>query len=459
MYDSSTVAAISTPPGRGGIGIVRISGPDALEVADRVFRPAKGKKGFRDMDGYTAKLGTAEDAQGRLIDQCIALCFRAPRSYTGEDVAELQCHGGEAATRAVLRAVLEAGAVPAPAGEFTRRAFLNGRISLTQAEAVMDLINAATAQGERAAAGMAEGSLAAEADRLRGGILKVQTQLAAEIDFPEEDVEPADRDEVGEGLAEILGSLRKLLDSYETGQKVLRGVPAAIVGSPNVGKSTLLNLISGYDRAIVSDEAGTTRDVLEENVVLAGTQLLLADTAGIRDRASGDIERMGIERARQRLERSSLIIAVFDGSRELSPDDLSLIEELRGKPVLAVINKTDLKMKADASVIREAFPRVLELSAKDPAAVSVLEDGVAQFLGTGNFDPDAPLLANERQRACAADAADAVGEALRALRAGLTLDVCYALLDEALQALYRLSGENAAEQVIDAVFSEFCVGK
>ncbi len=455
---TSTIAAISTPAGKGGIGIVRVSGPGAFSIADRVFRPMKGK-GFSSMKGYTAKLGNALNSSGKVIDQCVGLCFRAPRSYTGEDVAEIQCHGGEAATQAILRAVLDAGAEPAGRGEFTRRAFLNGRISLTEAEAVMEVINASTAEGERAAAGVMEGSLARRAEQLRDAILAVQTGIAAEIDFPEEDVEEADRGEIERQIRDIDSQLRSLLRGYDAGQKILRGVPAAIVGSPNVGKSTLLNLVTGYDRAIVSDEAGTTRDVLEENVVLGGISLQLADTAGIRDKASGEIERIGIERARQRLERSSLIIAVFDSSRELSGDDLSLMDELEGKPVLAVINKTDLEEKADTGLIRRRFPRTVELSAKDGAASSILSDAVGEMLGTSGFDADAPLLANERQRSCASDAEDAVSSALKALEDGMTLDVCYALLDEALDALYRLSGVNASEQVIDAVFRDFCVGK
>lgn len=455
---SSTVAAVSTPAGKGGIGIVRISGPDAFEIADRVFKPMRGR-GFSSMKGYTAKLGNARSKDGKLLDQCVGLCFRAPRSYTGEDVAELQCHGGEAATQAILRAVLDAGAEPAGRGEFTRRAFLNGRISLTEAEAVMDIINASTADGQRAAAGLAEGSLARKADELRDRILAVQTQIAAEIDFPEEDVQEADRGELEQQINGISSELDRLLAGYDAGQKILRGVPAAIVGSPNVGKSTLLNLITGYDRAIVSDEAGTTRDILEENVTLGGTTLLLADTAGIREKASGEIERIGIERARQRLERSSLIIAVFDASRELSEDDLSLIGDLKGRPVLAVINKTDLPVCADTAMIKENFASTVELSAKGEDAHRILSDAVADYLGTSGFDADAPLLANERQRSCAAGAADAIRSASDALTKGMTLDVCYALLDEALERLYELSGENASEQVIDAVFRDFCVGK
>lgn len=454
----TTVAAISTAEGKGGIGVVRISGPDAFAVADRVFQPMQGG-GFAEMAGYTAKLGHVTDKNGKRLDQCIGLCFRAPRSYTGEDVAELQCHGGEAVTQAVLRAVLDAGAEPAGRGEFTRRAYLSGRISLTEAEAVMDIISASSLQGQRAAVNLADGALAKEADALRGEILKIQTQIAAEIDFPEEDVEEADRSEIEAGVSELAQRLGKLISGYDAGQKLLRGVPAAIVGSPNVGKSTLLNRIAGYEKAIVSGEAGTTRDVLEEQVTLGGVSLILADTAGIRAEAGGEIERIGIGLARKKLEQSSLILAVFDASRPLNDDDRALMADLAGRPVLAVINKCDLADAGSAAEVEAAFPRCVRLSAKEPSALDTLSAAVAEFLGTAHFDADAPLLANERQRGCAVRAADAVGEASASLFAGETLDVCYALLDEALGALYELSGEDASEEVIDAVFREFCVGK
>lgn len=457
-YGSSTIAAISTPAGKGGIGIVRMSGDEALEIAGRVFR-SKNRRDPSSMKGYTAAFGTVHKPSGELIDQCILLCFRAPRSYTGEDVAEIQCHGGEAVIHEVLRAVLDSGAEPADRGEFTRRAFLNGRISLTEAEAVMDIVNAASVQGERAAASQAEGSLARSIREFRDRILSVQTQIAAEIDFPEEDVDEADRDSLTAEVRKLTDDISKLIRGYDTGQKVLRGIPAAIVGSPNVGKSTILNLITGYERAIVSPEAGTTRDIIEEQVTIGGMTLLLADTAGIRDKASGEIERIGIDRARARLTGSSLVLAVFDLSRDLDQDDLDLIEELRGRQVLAVMNKSDLPERADTAKIKEAFPSWVEISAVEPGALERLEKAVSDMAGVTDFDADQPLLANERQRGCAVRTRDALEEAASSLEAGYTLDVCYALLDEALSALYELSGENASEEVIDAVFRDFCVGK
>ena len=457
-YGNSVIAAISTPAGKGGIGIVRISGDEALAVAGRVFR-AKNRKDPTTMKGYTAAFGTVHKPSGELIDQAILLCFRAPKSYTGEDVAEIQCHGGEAAIQEVLRAVLDSGAEPAGRGEFTRRAFLSGRISLTEAEAVMEIVNAASAQGERAAASQAEGSLARRTQEYRDRILAVQTQIAAEIDFPEEDVDEADREQLTEEVTGLASDLSSLIKKYDAGQKLLRGIPAAIVGSPNVGKSTILNLISGYEKAIVSPEAGTTRDIIEEQVTLGGLTLMLADTAGIRENASGEVERIGIDRARSRLLRSSLILAVFDVSRPLDEDDLALIGELRDRQVLAVINKNDLPAVADTEKLKEAFPSWVEISAVEDGALEKLENAVAEIAGVSGFDTDSPLLANERQRSCAVRAYDALSEAAGALQKGYTLDVCYALLDEALSVLYELSGENASEEVIDAVFRDFCVGK
>ena len=457
-YGNSVIAAISTPAGKGGIGIVRISGDEALAVAGRVFR-AKNRKDPTTMKGYTAAFGTVHKPSGELIDQAILLCFRAPKSYTGEDVAEIQCHGGEAAIQEVLRAVLDSGAEPAGRGEFTRRAFLSGRISLTEAEAVMEIVNAASAQGERAAASQAEGSLARRTQEYRDRILAVQTQIAAEIDFPEEDVDEADREQLTEEVTGLASDLSSLIKKYDAGQKLLRGIPAAIVGSPNVGKSTILNLISGYEKAIVSPEAGTTRDIIEEQVTLGGLTLMLADTAGIRENASGEVERIGIDRARSRLLRSSLILAVFDVSRPLDEDDLALIGELRDRQVLAVINKNDLPAVADTEKLKEAFPSWVEISAVEEGALEKLENAIAEMAGVSGFDTDSPLLANERQRRCAVRAYDALSEAAGALQKGYTLDVCYALLDEALSVLYELSGENASEEVIDAVFRDFCVGK
>ncbi len=452
----ATIAAIATPAGAGGIGIVKLSGADAFAVAGRVVRLRSGEPLER-LRGFSARLAKVYDRQNRLVDEAVVLVYRAPKSYTGEDTVEIMCHGGQIVCERVLREVLAQGAVMAGRGEFTRRAFVNGRISLTEAEAVNDLIHAASQQGEAAAAALSDGALRRKIDALKGEILDLQAHITAWIDFPEEDVDEVDAGQLQAALGALRGALSRLCDSFELGADLIRGVPAAIVGSPNVGKSTLLNLLAGAPKAIVTPIAGTTRDVVEQSVRLGGTALLLADTAGLRESAD-PVEQMGIALARKKIEQASLVFAVFDSSRPLEEADLALIELLRGRRVIAIVNKTDLAPRLDPAPIEAAFGAAVYLSANDPAAHETLDRAVAQRLRTANLDPDEPVLANERQRACAERALEAVDEALRAAQT-LTPDVVFALLSEALEALAELSGENVSESVLDEVFSRFCVGK
>lgn len=451
-----TIAAIATAAGSGGIGIVRISGPDALKTADRVFRARSGKA-LSGLSGYRAALGGVYDG-GRLLDEAIALVFRAPRSYTAEDVVEIMCHGGSAAVSAVLRAVLEAGARPADAGEFTKRAYLNGRITLTQAEAVASLVGAVSRQGLQASAAAASGALHREVQAVKGALLAAAAHISAEIDFPEEDVQPADNAAVSQYINSAVCSLKALLERSKAGGAVLRGVPTAIVGRANVGKSTLMNLLSGSERAIVTDTAGTTRDVLEQAVTLGGTALLLKDTAGIRETAD-KIERIGVSRAVRELENAALVLAVFDSSDPLSAEDFALIERLRGKKVLAVLNKTDLPAQADIDALQKEFPSLVCISANDPTSRSVLDSAVAEILTTDSFDPDAALLANERQLSAARRALSALESAGAALGDGLTADAVSLDISDALEALAELDGENVSQLVVDSIFENFCVGK
>ena len=451
-----TIAAIATPPGAGGIGIVRLSGESAFDIASRVFRAKSGAE-LKELSGFTARLGKAYSADGALIDEAIALVFHAPRSYTGEDAVEIMCHGGEQPCAAVLRALYEAGASPASRGEFTRRAFLNGRLSLDEAEAVCELINSASAQGERAAAALATGALAKKLDSLKGEIMSLQAELTACLDFPEEDIDDIDLSSLKARLEGLCAELRALTGSFSLGADLMRGVPAAIVGSPNVGKSTLLNLLAGAEKALVTPIAGTTRDVVEQRVTLGGATLLLADTAGIRD-SDDPVEKLGIERALQRAETASLIFAVFDSSRALDGDDERLIELLRGRRAIAVINKTDLENALNAREVEREFDNVIYISANDPASLAALDCAVARAIKTDALDPDAPLLATERQHECAARALEAAEEAARASVLS-TPDVVFALLSETLAALGELSGENVTEAVLDEVFARFCVGK
>ncbi len=454
---TTTIAAIATAPGRAGIACVRISGPQAYEVAQRVFVPVQKGRSLAQARGYTALFGHVFRG-GTRLDEAIALCFRAPKSYTGEDVVELSVHGGEASIRSLLATCCEAGAAPAAAGEFTRRAFLNGRISLTQAEAVMEMIEATSADGARAAAAAMEGALFQKIHRECERLTALAGHIAAYTDYPEEDVEELREDRLRETLSAARDTLRGLLDNYESGSILRRGVRTAIVGSPNVGKSTLLNLMSGFEKAIVTPIAGTTRDVVEQDVTLGGATLLLADTAGLRQ-TDDPIEAEGIRRSNKKLEEANLILAVFDLSRPLSEEDLALAARCRGRLAVAIFNKSDLPQQAQVEQIEDDFCRCVRISAREEGFSEPLRQAILGLIAEKKPDPDAALLANERQRAAADRACAALEEGLDALDAGFALDAVSVCVDDALDALYALTGENASDAVIDEVFSKFCVGK
>lgn len=452
-----TIAAISTPAGNAGLGVVRLSGPEALTVAGRVFRPADPKKTPDTLPGYTAAYGRVFDAAGDL-DECVLLVFRAPHSYTGEHVAELSCHGGRYILQKVLRACLDAGATPAGPGEFTRRAFLNGKMDLTQAESVMDLIAADGQLAAQTALAARDGAVFRRLTALKEALLAVAAQFGAYIDYPDEDIPDLAPEALSATVNEATATVRDLLATFDAGRVLREGVDTAIVGSPNVGKSTLMNCLSGCQRSIVTDIAGTTRDVVEETVRLGQVTLRLADTAGIR--ATGDaVEAVGVDLARQRMAGAALVLAVFDGSQPLSDEDQALAETLAGRTAIALVNKADKPLQADTAWLRERFRWVVTLSAKEGDGVADLSAAVAQATGVGRLDAAQPVLTTERQRLCAATALSCLEEAAGALDAGLTLDAVSVSLDGALGAILDLTGERATEAVVDQVFANFCVGK
>ena len=454
-----TICALATPPGVGGIAVVRISGPQAYEVAARVFHPADPAKQLHSAKGYTALYGHFW-RQGRPCDQTIALCFRAPKSYTGEDVVELSCHGGSAVSAELVAACREAGAAPAGAGEFTKRAFLNGRIDLTQAEAVMGLISAAGRQGAALASAALEGALAQEIGRVQQDLTDLLSHIDAWVDFPEEDVPALEDSSLRATLTQSRATLERLLRDYGAGAVLQQGVKAAIVGSPNVGKSTLLNLMAGFERAIVTPIAGTTRDVVEQAVMVGekGIRLELADTAGLRD--TGDVvEAEGIRRSYAQLEQAGLVLAVFDASRPVTQEDRELAQRCSGRAAIAILNKTDLPRAFDPTAVAEYFTQVVELSATDPTHRQVLTQAIEEVLGVAQLDPNAAVLVSERQHGAALTAKAALDEALNALEGGFGLDAVGVCTEDALNALYELTGQSASEAAIDAVFENFCVGK
>ncbi len=452
-----TIAAISTAAAPGGIGIVRISGPRAREIGDKVFFSRSGRK-IRDMKGYTALLGEIRDAAGEKLDDVVALVFAAPKSYTGEDVVELSCHGGLYVTKRLLREVLDAGASPAGPGEFTRRAFLHGKMDLTQAEAVMQVISAGGEQALKAAEAGSGGALSQRVKTIRDSLTDLAAHLAAWADFPEEDVPEINGDEIQAGLIRTEGSLSSLLGTFDQGKVYREGVATVIAGRPNVGKSTLMNLLAGCQRSIVTQYAGTTRDVVEETVLLGGVPLRLADTAGLRN-TDDPVESIGVAAAEERLRAAQLVLAVFDASRPLTDDDLEWMKELDPERTVAVVNKTDLPQVLDAERIRDTFPSTVFLSAATGKGMDSLEQAVSALLDTKAFHPEAGVLFTERQRDDVRRALEAVREGLGALRMGLTLDAVTVCVEDALTALYSLTGEHVSDEIVDRVFDTFCVGK
>ena len=462
MQLRSTICALATPPGEGGIAVVRLSGPEAYPIAARVFQPIHRQKSVLAAKGYTALFGHYL-LDGREMDETVALFYRAPHSYTGEDVIELSVHGGSAMADGLQQALIAAGAVPAGPGEFTRRALENGRMSLTQAEAVMEIISAGGRQGAALAKTALDGRLAKEAEAIRRVLQSLAAHLTAWIDYPEEDVPELAPAELRATLQQQKAKLDGWVDNYNAGAVLRHGVDCVLLGRPNVGKSTLLNLLAGFDRAIVTPVAGTTRDVVEQTVQLGDIRLNLFDTAGVRGEEEADaIEAEGIRRSWKKLEEAGLVLAVFDAGAPVTQADMEIARRCQGRPALAIFNKQDLAADTrcfDENLLAPCFQSCIRLCAKDSASLTPLSEAVARLLGTANLDPNAAALISRRQLAAATAARDAVGEAIAAVDAGFGLDAAGVCIEDALRALSDLTGEDAAEAVIDEVFSTFCVGK
>lgn len=452
---TQTIAAIATPAAAGGISVIRISGSDALTIADRVFS-AKNGIPLSGRRGYTAAFGDVVH-HGEVLDEAVATVFNEPHSYTGENVVELSCHGGLYLTQEILRVILENGARLAEAGEFTKRAFLNGKMSLSQAEAVMDLIGAQGREAARAAHTQLSGALSRQITAVKDALLRLAGHLSAWVDYPEEEIPEVDEEEILLTAGEASKTLRTLLSQFDTGKLIREGIDTVIVGKPNVGKSTLMNLLSRCERSIVTDVAGTTRDIVEETVRLGQLVLRVADTAGIRE-TEDVVEQIGVSLAKRRMQEASLVLAVFDGSSEWSPEDEKILPAAL-QPSIAVVNKSDLPTVTNLEKIRRAFSHMVVLSATDPESLAILEKEIRETLNLSEIDPFAPMLSNERQRLCAMRAADLLEQAQTAVKAGVTFDAVTVLIEEAIDALLELTGERTTDAVVDAVFANFCVGK
>jgi len=459
-YPNSTVAAISTPSGKGGIAVIRVSGDRAIEICEKVFVPLKGT--LSEKASNIAVYGNIF-YRGEKIDDGIATVFRAPKSYTGEDTVEISCHGSEIGASLVLSALMENGAVAAGPGEFTKRAFLSGKLTLSQAEAVGELIDAETVAGARLSASHLSGVLGEKISSFADRITSVLTSVYAYIDYPDEDIADMSDDEMRSACSEILADMRKLSSTYDTGRAISKGIPCAIIGAPNVGKSSFLNMLTGSDRAIVTDIAGTTRDVITESAVVGNIKLLLSDTAGIRD-TEDVVEKIGVERSRKELSRSELVFVLFDTSRAISEEDkniLTQLSEYRDKRIVAVLNKQDIAGYTDEykAAVADITDHVLELSTVTESGRETLEAVLAEIFPGGDDEIRSGLiLTGVRRYTSLKNAEDCLEAAIEALTV-LTPDMCCSELENAVKFLLEIDGRSVNERIVDGIFAHFCVGK
>lgn len=459
-----TIVAVATPLGEGGIGIVRLSGPKAMEIGDKIFR-AKGGQKLQELKTYRLRYGRIVDpVTDQLIDEAIALVMRGPHSYTGEDVVELQCHGGVISVRAVLDLALRSGARLAEPGEFTKRAFLNGRLDLSQAEAVIDIIQAPTALGLEVAVDQLEGSLSRRIKEIQTSLYNIVVKVEASLDFPEEDLPEVDLEELEEAMADSLAELANLLATADDGRILREGLKTVITGKPNVGKSSLLNKLLDENRALVTDIPGTTRDTIEEVVNLRGIPLRLIDTAGIRE-STDVVEQLGVARSLHLLEQADLVLHVLDSSVPLTTEDHQILVKTKDQKRVILVNKVDLAPVWDVSALGDLSDEpILEISLVDQGEelVDQLAEVIFSYVGSGNIKSSAgsrALVTRTRHKQALQKARESLEQALATFRGGLPLDLIAVDLYEALERLGEITGETVREHVLDQIFSQFCIGK
>ena len=455
-----TISAVITALGEGAVGIVRISGEQALAVGETLFKAASGKK-LAEYKPNTMVYGHVYDQDGSLVDEVLAVFMQGPRSYTAEDVVEIQCHGGLQSLKKILQLTYAAGARPAEAGEFTKRAFLNGRIDLTQAEAVMDIIRSRSEASLKLAARQQQGQLAKELRGLRSALVDVVVNLEAVIDYPEEDIEDVTYGRVQESIASCNSAIDSLLAHAHTGKILREGLRTAIVGKPNVGKSSLLNALLKEERAIVSQYAGTTRDVIEEQLLLDGVPLVLADTAGIRS-TEDFVEKIGVEKSRQLLQDAELVICVVDGSEGLTAEDEAILAAASGKPCVIIVNKSDLGLAVDLEKLKERFgqDKVMTLSAKTLTGVEAFSAWLKDYVyGSEGALSDGAYVQNARQERLLREARQSLEDASQAAAAMLPYDCIEIDVRTAIDLLGEITGDTVQDEIINEIFSRFCIGK
>ena len=455
----STIASISTAPGIGGIGIIRLSGEKTFEIIEKIFIP-KTKQKIEEIKGYTIKYGNIVE-NGEIIDEVLVSYFKAPKSYTTENMCEINSHGGNVIVRKILELCLKNGAKLAEPGEFTKRAFLNGRIDLTQAESVIDVINAKSDKEVKSGIKQLEGFLSREIKEIKKGILDVLVNVEVTIDYPEYDTPEVQENEVREMLENTKIKLQKLEKSFDNGKILKEGIKTAIIGKPNAGKSSLLNAILKEERAIVTDIAGTTRDTIEEFVTINGIPLKLVDTAGIRE-ASDAVEKIGVEKSIKKAEEADLIIAIFDSSKELTDEDLEILKLIENRKAIILLNKSDLNsvITENDERLKNISKNILKISALNKTGIEELYEKISEMFNLNeiNFDNDI-LITNIRHKNIISHALENVKKANEALALNMPIDIITIYIKDILEDLGEITGELVTEDVINEIFSKFCLGK
>lgn len=459
MKEFDTICAIATAIGEGSVSIIRVSGTDALNIVNKIFQPKNGTD-ILGMKTYTMKYGHVIDIDTQeLVDEVIVSFMKGPRSFTAEDVIEVNCHGGVTSTNKVLENVIKAGARIAEPGEFTKRAFLNGRIDLSQAEAVMDIINAKTDLAMKSALLQSTGELSKRIGTLREYLLNVLALIEFAVDFTEDDeeIDPSIPIKVRESLDKALTDINKLIKGADEGRIIREGLSLVIVGKPNVGKSSLLNTLLKEKRAIVTDIAGTTRDVIEEYINLDGIPVKIIDTAGIRE-TEDVVEKIGVEKSKEKIEEADLVLLMLDTSRELDDEDKEIIEAVKDKNVIAILNKIDLDTNMDLSAISE-FENIIKISAKEQLGIGDLKQKIKDMFFSGKVDNESLIISNSRHKQALFRAQENSAEALTRAEQDEYLDLISIFVTSALRALGEITGSELEEDLVNKIFGDFCVGK
>lgn len=454
------IAAISTPPGYGGIGIIRISGKDSFSIIEKIFEPKNKEK--TEIKGYTMKYGKIFNSEGKTIDEVLVTYFISPKSFTTENMCEINSHGGPVVVKKILELCIENGARMAEPGEFTKLAFLNGRIDLAQAEAIIDMINAKTEKEQQASINQLEGNLSNKINEIREDIMQKMVDIEASIDYPEYDIEEITKKELRQMLEKVNIKLKEIENNFEKGKLIKDGIKMAIIGRPNAGKSSLLNAILNEDRAIVTEYEGTTRDVIEEFIVIEGIPIKVIDTAGIRNKTEDKIEQIGIEKAKEIAKNADLVIYIIDSSKKIEEEDKEILKLLKDKKAIIVLNKQDLdsQISKETKEIKEINKPIIKLSALKKEGIEQLYKEISEMFNLGEIKiDDSVTVTNERHKETIKNAQKNANESINSIDNNMPVDIIQISIKQILEELGKITGNTVSEDIIDEIFKKFCLGK